>query len=245
MNACKGLLLGIVALGLCRQGWGQDGSATKGDADLTQTFFLNSTSSGFGNTDTRQIYDGVRQMLPPDAKITYVQARDAMILRGTQQQIDLVRRLLKELDRGSKTYRLTYTITEFDGAKHVGTQHFSMVVVAGQRSVMKQGSKVPIVTGSLKDSSGAETQVTYLDVGLNFDVTLDESANGVRLRSKEEQSGIAEQPSQLGGQDPVVRQTVLEGTSILTPGKPLVLGSLDIPGTTRRQDVEVVMEVVP
>jgi hypothetical protein len=33
--------------------------------------------------------------------------------------------------------------------------------------------------------------------------------------------------------------------SFVLPGKPLVLGSMDIPGSTRHLDVEVVMEVVP
>jgi hypothetical protein len=31
----------------------------------------------------------------------------------------------------------------------------------------------------------------------------------------------------------------------LSLGKPLVLGSIDIPGSTRRLDIEVVMETVP
>ena len=86
--------------------------------------------------------------------------------------------------------------------------------------------------------------MTYIDVGLNFDATLDEFANGVRLRTKVDQSSVAEERSGVGPQDPVVRQTSLEGTSFLTPGKPLVLGSLDIPGSTRHQEVEVVMEAV-
>jgi hypothetical protein len=86
--------------------------------------------------------------------------------------------------------------------------------------------------------------MTYLDVGMNFDATLDEFANGVRLRSKVEQSSIAEEKSSVGAQDPIVRQTVMEGTSFLAPGKPLILGSLDIPGSTRHLDIEVVMEQI-
>ncbi len=39
-----------------------------------------------------------------------------------------------------------------------------------------------------------------------------------------------------------IRQSVLEGTSFLTTGKPLVLGSFDIPGSTRHTEVTVVME---
>ncbi len=48
----------------------------------------------------------------------------------------------------------------------------------------------------------------------------------------------------MGPQDPVVRQTSVEGTAFLTAGKPVVLGSLDIPGSTRHLDVDVMMEVV-
>jgi len=48
----------------------------------------------------------------------------------------------------------------------------------------------------------------------------------------------------VGAQDPIVRQTVMESTSFLTQGKPLMLGSVDIPGSTRHLDVEVVMELV-
>jgi hypothetical protein len=58
------------------------------------------------------------------------------------------------------------------------------------------------------------------------------------------QSGIAEERSGIGTQDPIIRQTTLEGTSTLVQGKPLVLGSLDVPGSTRHQEVEVVSELV-
>ena len=109
---------------------------------------------------------------------------------------------------------------------------------------MKQGSKVPIVTGSTTEGNSTQSQVTYLDVGLNFDATLDESVNGVRLKTKVEQMSLAEERSGVGLQDPVIRQTTVEGTSILTEGKPLILGSIDIPGTTRHLDIDVVMEVV-
>jgi hypothetical protein len=58
------------------------------------------------------------------------------------------------------------------------------------------------------------------------------------------QSSIAEDKSAADTRDPVIRQTTLEGTSTLVQGKPLVLGSLDIPGSTRHQEVEVVSELV-
>jgi hypothetical protein len=45
-------------------------------------------------------------------------------------------------------------------------------------------------------------------------------------------------------QEPVIRQTVLEGTSAMKAGKPLTLGSLDVEGTTRHIDIEVVAEPI-
>jgi hypothetical protein len=101
------------------------------------------------------------------------------------------------------------------------------------------------VTGTLEaGSSTANTQVQYLDVGLNIDASLEEYAGGVRLRSKIEQSNVAEEKSGMGAQDPVIRQTMLEGTSPLIEGKPLILGTLDLPGSTRHQEVAVVSELV-
>ena len=145
----------------------------------------------------------------------------------------------------AKSYRLTYTLTETDSGKRVGTQHFAMIIVTGRKTVLKQGSRVPIASGAfIPNTSQMQTQFQYLDVGLNIDASLDESAHGLQLNTRVTQSSIAEEKSSLGVQDPIVRQSDLEGTSILTQGKPMVLGSMDIPGSTRHLDVEVVMESV-
>jgi hypothetical protein len=62
-----------------------------------------------------------------------------------------------------------------------------MIGVTGLRTTLKQGSKVPVVTGTYNPGGpSAQNQMTYVDVGMNFDATLDEFANGVRLRSKVE-----------------------------------------------------------
>jgi hypothetical protein len=81
-------------------------------------------------------------------------------------------------------------------------------------------------------------------VGQEIEASLDGYLDGVRLRTKVVQSGIVEDKPGIGTQAPVIRQTTLEGTSTLVQGKPLVLGSLDVPGSTRHQEVEVVSELV-
>jgi type II secretory pathway component GspD/PulD (secretin) len=250
-----------VALALIGPGaWGQTGenaTAEKGstasrqdvaanarvDSRPFQTFYLTNVSA---QNDANEITVALRNLLPADVKVFLVPSQNAITMRGTPDELALAQKVISDLDRPKKTYRLTFTTTETDGSKRVGVQHFAMVVAGGQRTMMKQGSKVPIATGSYNatGNTGAQTQFTYIDVGMNFDAMLDELANGAKLRSKVEQLSIAEQTSGVGVADPIIRQSSLEGTSFLTLGKPLVLGSIDIPGSTRHLDVEVVMEQV-
>jgi type II secretory pathway component GspD/PulD (secretin) len=221
----------------------QENPPARVDLRPMQTFYLANTSQ---QNDGNEVTIAIRNLLPPDIKVYYVPSQNALIVRASADQLAQAQKIINDLDRPRKAYRLVYTVTESDGEKRVGTQHYSMIVAAGQRTVMKQGTKVPIATGSSRASASSEalTQFTYLDIGMNFDATLDEFANGVRLRTKVEQLGVAEQMSGVGAQDPVIRQSSLEGTSFLSVGKPLVLGSMDIPGSTRHLDVEVVMEAV-
>ena len=240
-NGIPGIILALALSG--PSAWAQPtADAAKPGSDSVQTFYLTNISQ---QNDGNEIVTAVRNIISPQAKVYFVPSQNAIIVRVTPDQLLLAQKLIKDLDRPKKTYRLTYTFTEMDGGKNIGTQHFALIVVSGERTTLKQGNKVPIETGSYDSGkSQAQMQVTYIDVGLNFDVSLDESVNGARLRSKVEQSSVAEQTSGVGSQDPIIRQTTLQGTSFLTPGKPLVLGSLDIPGSTRRLDVEVVMDPV-
>ena len=210
--------------------------------ESTQTFYLSNVRDvGEGN----EIVTAIRNIVSPSSRIYFVPSQNAIVVRTTPEQMALTQKLITDLDRKNKTYRLTYTLTEIDNGKRIGTQHYSLTVVAGQRTTLKQGSRVPIATGAYTlSTSTTQTQMTYVDVGMNFDVTLDEFANGVRLRSHVEQSSIAEQTSSATLTDPVIRQTTLEGTAFLTPGEPMILGSLDIPGSTRHMDVAVEMEAV-
>jgi type II secretory pathway component GspD/PulD (secretin) len=212
-----------------------------------RTFYLNNT---FQQADANEIVAALRNMLEACDKVYLLSSQNAIVIRAGAENMALAQRLLTDLDRPKKTYRLTYTVTEMDGGKLVAKQHFAMVLASGQETQLKQGSKVPIATGSYASSSASannpvQTQYTYIDIGMNFGATLDEFANGVRLRSDVVQSSLAEEKSGVGEQDPIVRQTELKGAAFLTPGKPLMLGSVDIPATTRHLDVEVVMEQLP
>ena len=210
----------------------------------THTFYLaNATELNEAN----EILTALRNMLNPEIRITMVPSQRAILIRtNSPEQLEFAQKILNDLDRPHKAYRVTYTITERDGSKAIGVQHYNLVAVPGQRTLLKEGSRVPVITSNYTTaaSTGPKADVTYLDVGLNFEATLEESATGMRLRTKVEQSSIAEQPSGIGSQDPVIRQTLIEGSSILPLSKPLVLGSIDIPGSTRHLDVEAIAETI-
>jgi hypothetical protein len=213
----------------------------KPGAEVYQTLYLTNLTQ---ENDANSVLSDLRNMLP-QAKVYYVPSQAAISLRASAADIALAQKILADLDKTKKIYRLTYTMTERDGARPIGVQHFAIIVASGSKTDFKEGSRVPVATGSRNSSSGGQdTEVTYIDVGQEIEATLDSYIDGVRLRTKVVQSSIAEDKSGLGTSDPVIRQTTFEGTSTLVQGKPLVLGSVDVPGSTRHQEIEVVSELV-
>jgi len=209
--------------------------------EVVQTIFLKNIPE---QSVLNDIQTDLRNILPR-ARIYGVQSRNAITIKGTPEDVETAKRLVADLDRPEPLYRLTYTITDFDGGKRTGAQSYVILAVLEQRSIFKQGNRVPIVTGSYDSQArNSDTQVQYVDVGLAIDATLVGSQDGLTLRAKIEESSLAGEKSTTAGQDPVIHQTVLQETSELVQGKPLVLGSLDIPGSTQRQQIEVSAELV-
>jgi hypothetical protein len=202
-----------------------------------QIFYLKNATR---QMDLNDIQTDLRNMLTK-AKIYGVASQSAISIQGSAEDLALAEKMIAELDRPRKAYRLTYTITNMEGGKRVGAEHFSLIVSSGGKAALKQGSRVPIMTGSYDIGTGKQnTEVQYQDVGLSIEASLD----GESLHSKVEQTSPAEEKSGLGLQDPIIRQTVLDGMSTLTTEKAQVLGSLDIPGSTRHEEIEVAVELV-
>lgn len=212
---------------------------TKSNPETYQTLYLSNVAQ---QSDANDVQTDLRNMLPR-ARMYYVVSQNAISIRGTTEDIQTAQKVLSEVDRARKIYRLTYSIVESDSGKSVGTRRVSLVVLSGGRTELKQGDRVPIITGKLDaEASSANAQVQYVDVGLTIEASLEPSENGVHLHTRIEQSSLADEKASSAAQDPVIRQTTLEGVSSLVAGKPLALGSIDIPGTTHREEIEVVAE---
>lgn len=220
-------------------------TASEEQKDQLKIFQLHNVAQ---ENDAKEVLVALRNILQPTDKVYLVYNSSQIVLWAPPAEIERAGTIITALDQPKPAYRLTYTIAESENGKRIGVQHFSMVAVIGQRADLKQGDKVPVITGSLStDKMGEQTQFTYLDIGMNISSTLDRFANGLRLRSKVEQSSIAPSTaapavSNAASQDPIIRQSLLEGTSVLVPGKPLNLGGMDFVGSTRHLDFEVVAE---
>ena len=204
----------------------------------TKVFHLSNVTT---DHEANEITTAVRNLLSAQMRVYLISDTQDLAITGTREQIEAVGSLLASLDRPKKAYRLTYTLAEFQDGKRVGVQHFGTDVLVGQRIVLKQGNKVPLATGT----SAGQTQFTYVDVGVNLDSTLDQFQNGLRLRSKVEQSAVGEIVTIAGVNEPQIRQSTMEGTTFLTPGKPTNIGGIDIVASNRHIDIEVVAEPLP
>lgn len=144
-------------------------------------------------------------------------------------------------------YKLTYTLTEMNGTKRVGSQRYTIVVDASsspfdssrRRSAhLKLGSRIPISTGGGPGSTGNQT--AYIDIGMKIDATLRLVDKGLALSTQVTESSIdhAQQP-RAAENAPVIRQASFETTTLLNANKPTVIGNVDIPGATRTLQIQV------
>src|ERR1035437_5369342 len=114
-------------------------------AGAERTFYLNNAVQ---QADANEIVTAMRNTLDACDKVYLLASQSAIVVRASPENMALTQKLLNDLDRPKKSYRLTYTITEMDGTKRISSQQFAMVVVAGQKTTLKQNSRVPVATGS-------------------------------------------------------------------------------------------------
>ncbi len=206
------------------------------------TIFLTNTTE---QSQAREIVTDLRNMLP-HARCYLLEAQAAISVSGTAQDLELARKIVTDLDHPRRSYRLTYTISESENGKRITTQKFTLTAAPGQKAYLRQGKRIPISTGSTATPPADKGfQVQYMDVGMNIEASIDGAPGSLSLHTKVEQSSLADEPSGLGAQDPIIRQSVFEESSTLTPGKALLLGSTAVPGTARSQEIEVLAEPIP
>ena len=116
-------------------------------APLTTIYLKNAVQPNDGN----ELLTGLRLMLDPAVKLYLVPSENAIVLKALPEEIATATKLISELDVPRKEYRLVYTLTETDNGKRLPPQHITLEATAGQRVLLKQGSKIPVITGKFNE----------------------------------------------------------------------------------------------
>jgi general secretion pathway protein D len=113
-------------------------------------------------------------------------------------------------------------------------QNPSIRATDGQRATMKIGSKIPIATGSYNAgvstgvaSIGVQTQFTYIDIGVNIDMTPTVHFDGeITLKMKIEVLSHISDQTISGVVEPVIGQRTSEQVITLRDGEPSLLAGI-------------------
>jgi hypothetical protein len=120
-----------------------------------------------------------------------------------------------------------------------------MVVSANEKGIFRIGEKVPYATSSFQPGIGGAgpqplMQYTYLDTGVNIECRLRELNGKITLNADLDISAVRqhEKTDTLNPPNPPVAAIRLGVSTLMSPGKPTQIVSMDDPVTMKKFDVE-------
>ena len=273
------------------------------DDQAIQTFYLTNPSQ---QNDANEIYTAVRQLLPPEVKSFFVPSQNAIVVRGTPDDLTLVAKVLNDLDRARPEVVVDVAILEVnrDKARRLGItlpqsvtvtpqstpgtsstssssssnsnnntpsnftlntlanmkannfavtlsgatvdalltdadtrvlQNPSIRATDGKQATMKIGTRIPVATGSYSAGAatgitagiGVQTQFSYIDVGVNIDMTPTIHLNrDVSLNMTVEVSTHSGDVTISGITEPIIGQRQTKQYIELKDGEPCLLAGI-------------------
>ncbi len=136
-------------------------------------------------------------------------------------------------------YRLDFVLSEWVDGKKVNSRNSSVLAQTdGRMNKLRSGARYPVST----QNEQKNTQIQYLDFGVNIDCRLDEQDGGVRLIATVESSSAswpapdsAHTPPGL----PIITQMRSEISTSVHVGKPTMVSSMDDPATKHTFQIDV------
>ena len=141
-------------------------------------------------------------------------------------------------------YKVEFAIRDGSQAAQTG-RRYTMVVSANEKGIFRIGEKVPYATSSLQPGIGGAgpqplMQYTYLDTGVNIECRLRELNGKITLNADLDISAVRqhEKTDTLNPPNPTVAAIRLGVSTLMSPGKPTQIVSMDDPVTMKKFDVE-------
>jgi len=135
----------------------------------------------------------------------------------------------------ASAYRLDFAVNEIDDGKKVNSRQYSLNLNADDANEIKIGTRVPV--------EGKQGEMQYIDVGTRIWSRLKERENGLLLEVRSEISNFAipeQATAERSNTMPLLRQLAINASTVVQPGKPMVVGSVDDPNSKRQFQLEVV-----
>jgi hypothetical protein len=151
--------------------------------------------------------------------------------RGQAQDSNLNKPDRPEIKRESACH-LEFSIIELEDGKKINVRHYSMNLTGGAPPrEIKIGSRIPV--------ESEQGKFQYLDIGTSIQARVygKEDAPILDVSSEISSVGPTDQGVRLG--QPVVRQLVISGSTLLIYDKLIAIGAADDPNSKRQYQLEV------
>ena len=137
-----------------------------------------------------------------------------------------------DVEKAPSAYRLDFSIHELEDGKKVNTRQYSMnLMEGGPWQDLKIGTRVPV---EIKQG-----EMQYIDVGTNISAQLLDVKSAPTLTVRADLSNFARPDQEQRTSMPLLRQLRINGSTIVTTGKPIVVGVVDDPNSKRQFQLEV------
>ncbi len=198
-----------------------------------KTFFL---SNATAPTEMQDIVNTLRVMSEVQ-RVTLLPAQDAIVVRGTANQIALSEKLVAELDSSRKKfgnqYRIEIRLSELEGGKQTATKKFSVIADPRETAKVRIGSR----STSAKSSETASTDGSQsVEAWQNLECQIrSETEKDVILRVDLDFVNASPRDSP---QNPLAPRIQVMDQFRLELGKSTLLAALDVPESRSSFQVE-------
>ena len=147
----------------------------------------------------------------------------------SKQNSDTAKANVERPAKAAHAYCVDFSIHELENGKKLNTRHYSMDLNSGPWSEIKIGTRMPVTTGP--------GTFQYIDLGTSIECELNEQDEHVALNIRTDFSNLAG-PEEQHSTQPIIRQIKIDGRTVATLGKPVVIGMVDDPNSNRDFELE-------
>jgi len=135
-------------------------------------------------------------------------------------------------EKAVNAYRLDYTINEIEDGKKINARQYSSYLNANDTITLDIGTRVPV---EMKQG-----EMQYIDVGTHIWSKVKEHDNSLLLEVRAQISNFAipDQANRTNSM-PLLRQMAINASTVMSPGRPTIVGSVDDPNSKRQFQLEV------